>query len=532
VDVELHEPGSVVALPTQEDDERIGLALLELLAEAADSQSPWVNRRVAQLEFLDTRAVRWLISVDFTVNETAPLVDGARRRLLPITRWRKSGPVTVDFRDELGAAIPLITAAETIRFMTAALYRWAAIILASKGLDEPGQMLAELRKIVSEPPDRDLVPDGQAADAAVRALLRAVSGGNSDISEALFADRGFRSNLYELSENFVVLASVESVPGTRRVLKLGFESPVDFQPRVNWASKVLQRFGWRDWPLQVMLGGRGGSCHLEVAAPPGVDIFKIVAEPNSVADAAKASTGREAITACGKTPHVGIRVPAVARRYRATIYLRVNGSGWLTASWLVALVIATSMIVGRSEFAELFAKGNSGEAGTASTLLLALLGVFASYLIRPGEHPLAAMLLRSARELIMIDVAVVLVAVGNLLLHPETDTHQPKGLWDALAWISGLVAVLLTVSLLPASWPWGTVTTREAAHDGCDDASDEAEGVRLTPDGVQLRAPDGTSYGDTEWWGRHDQRELVDGLRSVRLSAGFTNQDDGGPNGD
>jgi len=151
MDVALNERGSAVALPTQEDDERIGLALLELLAEAADSQSPWVNRRVAQLEFLDTRAVRWLISVDFTVHETAPLVDGGGRRLLPITRWRKSGPVTVDFRDEAGAAIPLITAAETIRFMTAALHRWAAVILASKGLDEPRQMLAELRKIVSGP---------------------------------------------------------------------------------------------------------------------------------------------------------------------------------------------------------------------------------------------------------------------------------------------------------------------------------------------------------------------------------------------
>jgi hypothetical protein len=316
-----------------------------------------------------------------------------------------------------------------------------------------------------------------------------------------------------------VLASVGNEPGTRRVLKLAFESSVEFQPRANWVSKVLQRFGWRDWPLQVMLGGHGGSCHLEVAAPRGVDIFKIVAEPNF-----GAGPGHEAITTSGKTPHVGVRVPAVARRYRATIYLRVNGSGWLTASWLVALVIATSMIVGRSQFAELFAKGNSGEAGTASTLLLALLGVFASYLIRPGEHPLAAMLLRSARELIMIDVAVVLVAVGDLLLHPETDPHQPKGLWDSLAWISGLVAVLLTVSLLLAIWPWSKVTTKEAAHGGCDDTSDEAEGVRLTPEGVQLHAPDGTSYLDTESWRRHDQRELVEELRCVRLAAGCADQ--------
>ena len=541
MDVKAHERGSDAALRTRED-ERIGLSLLELLAEAADSRSPWINRRVAKLEFLDTRAVRWLISVDFTVTEIAPLMGSTARRLMPISRWRKSGPVTVDFRDEQGAAIPLITAEETIGYMTAGLYRWAAVILERKGVKEPPQMFAALRKIVSERPDRNLTPEGQAADVTVKALLKAVSEGDSAISDALFANKGFRSNLYELSENYVVLASVENEPGTRRVLKLAFESRVSFQHQANWVSEVLrrlrwrerplqltqpfrwrdwplqwmQRLGWRDWPLQVMLGGRGGSCHLEVAAPRGVDIFKISASPNFGADPGNATRGPEAITTFGKTPHVGVRVPVVARRYRATIYLRVNGSGWLTASWLVALVIATSIILGRTQFAELFSKGTSGEAGTAATLLLALLGVFASYLIRPGEHPLAAMLLRAARGLILIDVAVVLVGVGNLLLHSDSDAHQPKVLWDSLAWISGAVAVLLTLSLLPASWPWSKVATIEASAGGCDDTPDEAKGVRLTPGGVQLHAPDGTSYGDTESWGRHDQRQLADELRGVR----------------
>jgi hypothetical protein len=53
-------------------DARTGLALLMLLAEAADPHAQdWVNRRVEQLEFLDTRAVRWQVSVDFFVPENA-----------------------------------------------------------------------------------------------------------------------------------------------------------------------------------------------------------------------------------------------------------------------------------------------------------------------------------------------------------------------------------------------------------------------------------------------------------------------------
>jgi hypothetical protein len=50
-----------------------GLALLQLQAKASDpmSQPGWVKRRVEKLEFLDTRAVRWEISVDFEVPESS-----------------------------------------------------------------------------------------------------------------------------------------------------------------------------------------------------------------------------------------------------------------------------------------------------------------------------------------------------------------------------------------------------------------------------------------------------------------------------
>jgi len=144
---------------------------------------------------------------------------------------------------------------------------------------------------------------------------------------------------------------------------------------------------------------------------------------------------------------------------------------------------------------------------------------------RAVSSPLTWPMLRAARGLILIDVAVVLVGVGNLLLHSDSDVHQPKVLWDSLAWISGAVALLLTLSLLPAWWPWSKVATIEASEGGCDDTPEEAKGVRLTPGGVQLHAPDGTSYGDTESWGRHDQRELVDELRGVSPATGSAHQD-------
>jgi hypothetical protein len=70
-----------------------------LLAEAADPHAQdWVNRRVEQLEFLDTRAVRWQVSVDFVLPENAPLINvgGRKFRLVPLTSWEKSDLVAFD----------------------------------------------------------------------------------------------------------------------------------------------------------------------------------------------------------------------------------------------------------------------------------------------------------------------------------------------------------------------------------------------------------------------------------------------------
>ena len=70
-----------------------GLALLQLMADAADpGGNGWVNRRVKQLEFLDTRAVRWQVSVELNVPADAPdLTVGEKEyRLVPVMPWEKA----------------------------------------------------------------------------------------------------------------------------------------------------------------------------------------------------------------------------------------------------------------------------------------------------------------------------------------------------------------------------------------------------------------------------------------------------------
>jgi hypothetical protein len=140
-----------------------GLALLRLMAEAADAceadeceSQRWVNRRVEQLEFLDVRAVRWRVSVDFEVPETAPVTDvcGQEFRLVPLTSWEKDNLVAFDLRDETGKSLWLPSSAETDHLLSSALICWAGTILGKSPAKMPRRLKETLRGIVSERPPR------------------------------------------------------------------------------------------------------------------------------------------------------------------------------------------------------------------------------------------------------------------------------------------------------------------------------------------------------------------------------------------
>jgi hypothetical protein len=300
-----------------------------------------------------------------------------------------------------------------------------------------------------------------------------VAVGLRPLARRLMSSANFRNRIEELAQNFIVHVGVRDAVGARRVIKLGYESQVTFARPRGRLRRLRQSLGWRCWQVAVLVGGRGGSYHLEVAAPPGVDVVGITADPLQADDTVReirwwrrlAASGRPlftrawwrslifwepvaAVAVPGYLPHVHINPPDGAwMRYRAAIFVRVSRPGWLTASWLVALVIGGVIVVGRFMLPAVYAKGETGEAGTAAVLLLALLGVFATMLVRPGEHPLASRLLMLARFLIVIDAAAVLVGVGNLVLH-RVQHPVPVTLWTCLAIVTAAVAILFTISWL------------------------------------------------------------------------------------
>lgn len=523
---------------------RRGLALLQMQARAADPQSQpgWVHRRVQQLEFLDTRAVRWRVSVDFAVPQGAPRVRLGDKDvyLVPITSLAKIDLVAFSLRDELGAAVWMPTSAETTTCLASALVYWAANDVGLEVKDLPPALVEDIWRIVQERPSEltarvpvlllaadlidarmryELAESGggrreAAAEARVLELAQAKLAEVADevrtLAGRLMASANFRSQIEELAQNFIVHIGVSSPPGSRRIIKLSYESEIRFaRPRGRF-HRLWQSLGWRCWQVDVRIGGRGGSPHLEVIAPSGIDIVGITADQVEViyeygsyrtarshdrrggqlparragavrrlASRLKARGSRIAaawsaggalrssqwwrglffwqptatFSVSGYAPHVHINPPGGSLlRYRCAIFIRVSRPGWLTASWLIALVIGVVVGVGRFSLTALFSKGDAGEAGTAATLLLALLGVFATMLVRPGEHPLASRLLIVGRLLLLVQSAVILIGVGNLVLH-QPEHRMPAELWTWLALVAGAATVLFTVSwLLPVAW--------------------------------------------------------------------------------
>ena len=456
---------------------RTGLTLLWLLAQAADRETPdWVNRRVEQLEFLDTRAVRWHVSIDFTIPPGAPVVqDGGRvLRLVPLTSWKKGNLVAFNIRDEAESAMWLPASEYTTGMFSSALEYWASEILRRARMVDPHRRFQDASTL--REPLKELVPakpgerphkrvrrrrkggeeptiaddviraaiDNELAGEQIQAAQEFVTTLNELFQRPEFKSqvKSFGSQVAELSRNFIIVAAVAGPPGTRRVLKLGFESDIKFRLPKGRLRRLLQSLGWRAWRLDVLIGGRGGSHHLEVAAPRGVDIVQISARP------AYKPMPADTITVPGGSPDVHIKIPESRRvRYRATIRVRVSRPGWLTNSFLIAVVIAAVLIIGRVKLSVLFSASPgaaTGEASTAAALLLALLGVFATMLIDPGEHPLASRLLFVSRVLIIIDTAAVLGGVGSLLLH--SGKHLPVVWWTVLAVLSGIVAAFMAVS--------------------------------------------------------------------------------------
>jgi hypothetical protein len=450
--------------------------------EAGDSEPCWIHRRTEQFEVLDDQRVLRRVALDFELPDTVydVAVDRATVPKVPITLLMKAKLLNFEMRDDQGNPIPSVRRIESSTLAADGLAQW----IPPEVLREVTWFEAEIKK---RTPDasrlaalRELVldPDRQPPDeyGALQPLMRTALGSVS----------------VDLIRSYLLLVPYDTATPGRRIITLSWEEPLRQHPRdifriVDW---LLGRLGWRHAEIYITVPGvlESRSHHSEIAAPPELEISRaqlwiggrcVDAEGGGLARAhlhdsrgdsaaTRRSRHKQLPVAIGVAVGVAVMIgAALLHGWRGLLYaspvlilatwwpvqwlrpvstephllvqLRVRRSGFLRAA-LATTWLTTALLVG----ARLRLDDILRQVEASATVLALVPGLLAAYLVRPGEHALAASHLVGVRAFLILSGASAIGAGALLLaqLDPETTEYW----WTFLLCMSVASTIGITLS--------------------------------------------------------------------------------------
>ncbi|HEV8651524.1 MAG TPA: hypothetical protein VG276_19530 [Actinomycetes bacterium] len=410
------------------------------------SSSPeWVHRRREYVSFHDSATVSRRVRVELTVPDVTPRLGplGGRVCLVPLAFLEKREFTNFDVRDEDGRTLPVLTADEAITVGTAALLAAACHALSCElgGLDEG--FADRVRDVVAG--DWDEAGEHDERDARFPMELR-----NGQV---------FWPLLERLASEFPVLVLLPECIGQRRILEFSYDETVDVRDLTvdaedmqdQWIgpkpkrllSRLASRLGWAPTRITVpiLAAADSKSYHFEARAPDGVEITEAAL---AVGPDRKSPSHRHD-WAPGGTPGVHLHVSHAVRGSKgdALISLRASRRGWLAFAWFSATVIALVLLLGMLWIPKLLSTPDHSGAAAAAFLLV-LPGVFATVLVRPGEHAMASLLLLSVRGMLLTAGLIAYVAAALPLSGLPQD--RVTLIWGALSVLAVTLAVAITLS--------------------------------------------------------------------------------------
>jgi hypothetical protein len=444
---------------------------LELLVRGEQ----WVNRRVETINLIDESRVRQSVSVDFRLPERLPgsfTIAGKEHYALPLLILpRRSDLSCFDVCDESGRSLPILTRSENARLSGLMLLRCAERAAASAE-GEPRELSISLRTVLAGLPKRARRSGKSIAKQIVEreeSLFPEVED-----AEPLLADPLFRDLLGLFQYASAIHIPLQVNRGERRIVKVSWEGrwdPPDGVPsgvRRGWHG--LQGFaGWRPQNHVLDLPQLGGSesHHVQIAAPPGV-VFSKVSAPNGPPRLMLPGGSGLPDPKDAQQPHSDAVSPRVhlylprAYEMRAgllSVEMRSAGHGLLPAAILTGLLVTALLAL-----YGLRAKEIIGQSDTGAAVLLLVPAVLAGFLIRPGEHAMARVLLRGPRRITTALGLLPLLAAAGLVAGPD---DQPQSLlqslfhapetplpgWLPTAWlVLASLAAVLTGALIVSGW--------------------------------------------------------------------------------
>ena len=340
----------------------------------------WVHRRIERVSFLDDRAIRRQVSIDFELPDYAPASDLAEsdHYLVPLALLRKTPLVGFDLRDESGSSIPVLTRHQNGDVAWSVLVAYAeAITMDIRGDDPlPENLLNDLRTITTTPPEE------------ARACRGRLDQSEEELIQFLMDDEVFVNLLTDLTDNFLLLAVIPEDSPSRRVLKLSYIEDV------RWEELELgMRFGWEPspFPFDCPAVDEGRSYHFEAEAPKGLEVSH--SEMWKVDDQGSLVEELAFNPRSGARSHLYPRDVEPGDSARVWVWLKPVLPGLIRAAFFFSIVMTLLLIVIIVRLDDL-----SGDAATG--LLLALPGLVSVAITRPGENLMTTRLLVVLRGLV------------------------------------------------------------------------------------------------------------------------------------
>jgi len=425
--------------------------------------STWVSHRTEHVSFRDDRAVIRRVTAEFYVPDEAPIFrgdDGRAYRLVPLSVMRRKTLVNFNLSDEEGKSVVLLSLRQNQAITESMLLACADAALENTN-GAAGPITGSRQHIGSF--IHDVVSgEQQILTAAYKSLD---DGAAAPAVLELTKHRMFRTILDRLADNFVLWVMIPAGAPRRRVLTFSCDEPLTLRYRKPGLKDGQWELGPKLRPLTrtVLFSALGltatrirfpvpaaentASFHFEIDAPPGIQIVEASLLAGRPQDEEPPSLDHVK----GGFPTVGLHVIEVPNGSlsRVQIGLQVVTRGWLmtstVSSWAVfGLLLAFALHVP--------ALKPGGEV--PPLVLVALAGGIAGLIAQSDRHALATHLLRWARSLATIAVALPLVATTYIALEAARTARLQYAL-DAVAAVGGVIALLLTAVCLLSWWRQG-----------------------------------------------------------------------------
>jgi hypothetical protein len=378
----------------------------------------WIERLSETISYLNTGETRRQTTLQVNIPADYSVSDHPGTVILPLTLLRKSTLKRFEVRDSEGKVLPTLAMESN--------WKWSssAAISVLGGQFKLGAVERHLvEKIVEFQPedDGDRCP---SMDDLVKRLRP--TGGNWSAPQIMAL-----AAVSDLSDKFSLTVELpDCYVGRRAVIDLFYEDSFDFiQKRWNFCGPTTAT-------IDNLSVSDADSFHLEIRTPPGIS-------PSCIKMAPVSDFESEEWEAIGKsvTAHINVHRAGTFEICKAEAQLRPSREGIVTYAFLssVLVLLVAGIFTWQAKPIAKFFADDAERAGSLATVLLAVPAFLLVTLARGPEHPVVALVQRTARYATLLTSGALLVAAAVVTVSPS------YGVFEAIFATLSIIQAFITL---------------------------------------------------------------------------------------